>query len=111
MTQFVVKGWRKCRDALASGHYDAVGCHWLTADEFAHVRADTNYPMFGGNFWMATCEYIRSLPPVPNNTRHEAESWIGLNNPRVIDLFPGWPGSVPFPRHKMRRLTASPTAF
>ena len=111
MTHHVIRGWRNCREALESGHYDAVGCHWLTAEEFPHIKADTGYPMFGGNFWMATAEYVRSLPPVSNETRWHAESWIGLNHPRVLDLFPGWPGSVPFPRHKMRRLTASPTAF
>lgn len=106
MTQHVIKGWRNCRDALASGHFDAVGCHWLTAEEFPHVKVETDYPMFGGNFWMATCEYIRTLPPVPMERRHEAESWIGLGNPRVLDLLPGWPGAVPFPRIKMRRLIA-----
>ncbi len=108
MTHHLVSKWQNARDDLASGHYDAVGCHWLTAEEYPHVKVDTSYPMFGGNFWMATCEYLRGLPPVGTGTRHEAESWIGLNGPRVLDLFPGWPGTVPFPRHKMRRLVASP---
>lgn len=108
MTYHLVSKWQNARDALASGHYDAVGSHWLTAEEYPHIEVDTSYPMFGGNFWMATCEYLRSLSPVGTGTRHEAESWIGLNGPRVLDLFPGWPGTVPFPRHKMRRLVASP---
>ena len=108
MTYNLVAKWKNARDALASGNFDAVGCHWLTAEEYPHISVDTSFPMFGGNFWMATCEYIRSLPPVGTGSRHEAESWIGLNSPRALDLLPGWPGAVPFPRHKMRRLSASP---
>lgn len=107
MTALLVSKWQDARDALATGHYDAVGCHWLTERDFPHVKVQTDYPMFGGNFWMATCEYIRSLPPLQTENRHQAESWIGKGEPRVLDLSPGWPGHIPFPRRKMRRLVAS----
>lgn len=103
MTWNVVVHWRDCAEAL-EGEIDAIGCHWLTKEEFPHVVVDTNFPMFGGNFWMATCEYLRTLPPVGMERRHEAESWIGLGNPRVLDLSPGWPGSWPYPHRPARRL-------
>jgi hypothetical protein len=103
MTFNVVNNWRACRHQLRQG-YDAIGCHWLTAEEFPQVNVQTDFPMFGGNFWMATCEYLRKLPPVSTARRHEAESWIGLGNPNVMDLSPGWPGAWPYPNRPMRRL-------
>lgn len=67
---------------------DAVGCHWLTrADWPTKVKS----PFFGGNYWLARSNYLRTLPEVSHRTRHDAESWIGLNRPKVHDLLPGWP--------------------
>lgn len=86
MTRLVVAGWRDCLDWLSS--VDAVGCHWLTPEE--HPELVTS-PFFGGNFWWATASYLRTLPRLEYRTRWDAESWIGLGNPKVHDLLPGWP--------------------
>lgn len=105
MTRLVVNDWR-ANAALLEAGYDAVGCHWLTAEQFPGTVADTPFPMFGGNFWLATCEYLRRLPPLAYGTRHDAEAWVGLGDPHVMDLLPGWPGTPPFPRGRVRRLIA-----
>lgn len=105
MTYHVLTNWRANVDSLASG-YDLVGCHWLTREEFPGIVADTPLPMIGGNFWMATCQYLRTLPPLLHETRHDAEAWVGLGDPNVLDLFPGWPGTQPFYRPRIRRLIA-----
>lgn len=77
--------------------YDLVCCHWLTADQYPEVVVDTPFPMVGGNFWLARNDFLRDLPPVANRARHDAEAWIGLGRtPRVLDLNPGWPGTVPW---------------
>lgn len=70
---------------------DAVGCHWLTEQQFPGMFGPTLPPFFGGNFWVARCDYLRTLPECPAEPRYEAERWIGLGNPRVRDLLPGWP--------------------
>ena len=62
MTWHVVAHWEECLDALGKHEADAIGCHWLTAEAFPGVRVDTPFPMFGGNFWIATCDYVRALP-------------------------------------------------
>jgi hypothetical protein len=84
--------WRDHVKSLAS--VDAIGSHWLepgvdyNLGDFEY-RIDT--PFFGGNFWWASAGYLAKLPPVRNSSRYDAESWIGLGNPRVLDLAPGWP--------------------
>jgi hypothetical protein len=89
MLKHVVKRWHICVQLLE--HCDAVGCHWLTKDHDAVKFGETKPPFFGGNFWAARCDYLRDLPPCPLEPRWDAESWIGQNNPRVVDLLPGWP--------------------
>ncbi len=91
MTQHVVSGWRDCVQLLDDS--DAVGCHWLTRDSHHDPQAGhfVTTPFFGGNFWMARASYLRTLPPPQDEHRHQAEEWIGLGNPRVHDLLPGWP--------------------
>ena len=70
---------------------DAVGCHWLTSDEFK-VAPDTPFPFFGGNFWWANLSYLSRLGPPDTTTRYLAESWIGQDPLiRIHDLRPGWP--------------------
>lgn len=86
MTRRVVGGWRNCLDHLAD--VDAVGCHWLTPAEYPTL---VESPFFGGNFWWANTDYLRTLPPLRRDTRWDAESWIGLGDPTVHDLLPGWP--------------------
>ncbi|MHB1950172.1 MAG: hypothetical protein ACYCQK_01705 [Acidiferrobacteraceae bacterium] len=78
--------------------FDVIGCHWLTDAEYPVVKVPTKMPMFGGNFWMARNDYLATLPPLGMRARHEAESWIGEGPrvPRVLDLNPGWPGTVPW---------------
>jgi hypothetical protein len=94
MTRHVIGGWRENLAALEA--YDAVGCHWLTADEFPQVPHVVTTPFFGGNFWIARCDYLRTLPECSTESRFDAERWIGLGNPRVLDLLPGWPGEELF---------------
>lgn len=90
MTGPLVRHWRLAMPLLET--YDAVGLHWLTAEEFPGRGIDT--PFFGGNFWWATTAYLRTLPRPGTGSRFDAEGWIGLGNPRVIDLEPGWPPYV-----------------
>jgi len=86
MTRYVVGEWRTCVRLLED--HDAVGTHWLTKEQFPGL---IGIPFFGGNFWWARADYLRRLPPVPLNSRWDAEGWIGMEDPRVINLLPGWP--------------------
>lgn len=95
MTNHVVRRWRENLTLLES--VDAVGCHWLTEEAFPGMfqqgmtdpHAGSGF--FGGNFWMARCDYLRNLPRCRMEPRWEAERWIGHGRPRVVDLLPGWP--------------------
>jgi hypothetical protein len=89
MLMHVVHRWHVCVQLLEE--CDAVGCHWLTKDHDAIKFGETRPPFFGGNFWAARCDYLRTLPPCSSETPWLAEEWIGLGNPRVVDLLPGWP--------------------
>lgn len=91
MSRLVVAGWRDCLDKLST--VDAVGCHWLTAEQYPGMIAT---PFFGGNFWWATARYLRTLPHLTAATRYDAERWIGLGKPTVHDLLPGWPSLTLF---------------
>lgn len=93
MSFHVVRGWRECGRQLARRRYDAVGCHWLTPQQFPRFVGTAPMPCFGGNFWMARCDYVRRLTPCADSCRHDAEGWIGKGSPRVLDLYPGWPGN------------------
>lgn len=94
MQRHVVEGWEKCLALLEDGH-DAVGCHWLHPDVFGESTMGPT-PFFGGNYWMATCAYLNTLPPVPDGDRWGSERWIGMGTPKVADLLPGWPGDSLF---------------
>jgi hypothetical protein len=94
MQHHVVSGWENCRSILEEG-YDAVGCHWLHPDTFGESTMGA-VPFFGGNYWMARCAYLRTLPPVSTEDRWASERWIGLGNPHITDLNPGWPGDGVF---------------
>ena len=95
MAHYVVEDWRGCLTLLEEGGYDAVGCHWLHPDEFGEATMGP-VPFFGGNYWLARCSYLRTLPPVSTEDRWASERWIGLGNPKVLDLAPGWPGDGVF---------------
>ena len=85
----IIGHWRECAEALENG-MDLVGSHWLTPEKFP--GDDVYVPYFGGNGWWARADYIKTLPPPDMENRHRAEVWIGQNNPKVLDLAPGWPG-------------------
>lgn len=86
MTRQVIGRWRTNLQALET--HDLVGAHWLTPDEWFDVES----PFFGGNYWWATAEHLRSLGPVNMVDRFSAERWIGSVPARVLNLVPGWPG-------------------
>lgn len=92
MTSHLVSGWEQSAGFLERNGTDAVGCHWLTPEEH-HDPPDyvVESPFFGGNFWVARASYLRRLPPLESQYRHQAEEWVGLCNPVVRDLLPGWP--------------------
>lgn len=83
MTHHLVANWRDRVAELESGAFDVVGCHW-----WVRGYRDVPSPVFAGNFWWATCGYITGLPAVGQDERHDAEFWIGLNNPRMKALCP-----------------------
>lgn len=90
MTRRIVSDWPNCVRQL--GRYELVGCHWLDPERYHTPPYDVASPFFGGNFWWALSNYVRRLPPLDaKGTRHDAETWIGLRSPRVLDLLPGWP--------------------
>lgn len=106
MTARVIERWRKnvqyLVDDNGDGCVDAVGCHWLTEAEYPGMFGAMTVPaegsgFFGGNFWMARCDYLRTLPPCKPEPRWEAEQWIGVGHPRVVDLLPGWPDDRRWP--------------
>ncbi len=102
MTNRLVGQWRSVAALLDTGQIDAVGSHWLTEAQFGSAIFSQTRPapgsgFFGGNFWMARADYLRSLPPCPAEPRWAAESWIGTRRPRVYDLLPGWPNDRLWP--------------
>ena len=110
MTIDVVGGWRKCLTALESGEYDAAGPHWLDPAVYPNmlIASQTNggskTPYFGGNFWWATTAYLATLPAPSNRTRWDAERWVGLGHPRVLDLRPGWPAPLILTGERIERM-------
>lgn len=86
MTRQVVRRWRANLHAL--GTYDLVGAHWLRPEDWDDITT----PIFGGNFWWATAQHLRSLGPVLMPDRFGAEAWVGSVPARVQNLVAGWPG-------------------
>ncbi|HRI15078.1 MAG TPA: hypothetical protein PLX89_18945, partial [Verrucomicrobiota bacterium] len=74
MESVVIDNHLGCCHALTD--YDLCGARWLPA------CAGEYESHFTGNFWWATAEYLRTLPP-PNSLdqtdRYAAEFWIGRN--------------------------------
>jgi hypothetical protein len=101
MTRRVVSRWRENLTLLEHGA-QAVGCHWLTHAKYWRMGVES--PFFAGNFWIARCDYLRTLPECPSATRYDAERWVGSGNPRLVDLAPGWPNEIHWP--EQRRSTA-----
>lgn len=93
MTAAVVARWDI---SLALLHeYDAAGCFWLTPEQ--HARHGVESPFFAGNFWAARSSYLATLPEPSAEDRYRAERWIGLGNPRICDLRPGYPSEDALP--------------
>jgi hypothetical protein len=89
MTLRLAGEWRTCVQLLE--HHDAVGCCWKNKGEFPQLLSTfAGSGIFAGNFWWATDRYLRRLPEPGEATRHDAEAWIGLGEPDVIDMLPGW---------------------
>jgi hypothetical protein len=89
MTRHVVGRWKHCVNSLHT--VDAVGCHWLTRGEYPEKIFQPG--IFGGNFWWANAGYLARLAPIDPHgaNRYAAEGWVGLGDPRVECLVPGWP--------------------
>lgn len=91
MTHDTVTRWRDCVEALQT--VQACGAHWIRSHMPEHREHEH---FFGGNFWWARSDYVRTLEPVKTDTRFQAEGWIGLNNPSVANLRTGEPTSSNF---------------
>jgi hypothetical protein len=74
--------WRDCVRSIEDGA-DAVGPNWRP--DFRSVDSATPCPHFSGNYWIASCEYVRRLAPCSTEDRHRAEFWIGLGSPSARD--------------------------
>jgi hypothetical protein len=85
MTDAVVRPWATHLARLEKGGVDVISCCWVCG----WPADDSNFP--AGNFWMATCDWLRQLPPVGSEHRYQAEEWVGNRggpSPRVIDMLP-----------------------
>lgn len=94
MTKHVVTGWRRCLELLED--HDAAGCHWTLPGEYTVGDLTKAPPHFSGNFWWANAGYLATLPPVSDESRFEAEFWVGRGNPKTADLRPGYPDANMF---------------
>lgn len=96
MTRHTILNWRQCVGYLDAGK-ESVGAHWMLPEESNLVKA----PYWGGNFWLAKAEFLRTLPPLTNDAvttdlYYLSESWIGLGprRPRVHDFHHVWPNEA-----------------
>lgn len=99
MMGHLVDNWRRCVADLEAGA-EAVGCNWLTG-----MGWDKSQNIFGGNFWWATSDFLRTLPSIwareriktsgigSAESRYEAEVWIG-NGPRLPKVAVYHPGGM-----------------
>lgn len=76
MDERLVPAWPEILGYLSEA--DTVGMYWREAPK----------PHFSGNFWWATAGYLASLPEVTDETRYDAEFWIGQGKPSFRDLDP-----------------------
>ena len=80
MTYYNIIKWQeKVEPHLDNIDIDTIGCHWC------------NNQFWGGTYWWARIDYLKSLSLPLMNDRWDAERWIGSGNPRILDLNPGWP--------------------
>lgn len=89
MTKRLVGEWEAI--AMLLENHDAVGCCWKNQCEFPQAMASiAGAGVFAGNFWWATRRYLRTLPALQTNSRDDAEAWVGLKRPDVVDMLAGW---------------------
>jgi hypothetical protein len=76
MTQFVITNWAFNTGILTSEDYNCIGWNWRKRSKWNKEQH------FSGNFWMATPEYIRTLPDFETyyKNRVSCELWIGSNS-------------------------------
>lgn len=86
MLAHVVDGWRDSLAPLSAGRCDAAGPFYLEPEAWlARQPYFGRVPYFAGNFWWATSDYLRGLPPITvDDERYLAEIWIGLARPRAF---------------------------
>lgn len=99
MMGHLVLRWRQCVADLDAGA-EAAGCNWLTG-----MGWDKSQNLFGGNFWWAKSDYLRTLPSImareriktsgllAAESRYESEVWIG-NGPRLPKVAVYHPGGM-----------------
>lgn len=91
MTYHNIVQWQNAISYLPTK--DAVGCHWLAHEQYSVIST----PYFAGTFWWTHLSIIRQLGYPDNNSRYDAEVWIGKHpNINIHDLCPGWPGHYIF---------------
>ncbi len=69
MLYFLIEKEDVCMNYLTE--YDAVGCNLIT---------DTKTPHFSGNFWWSKSSYIKTLPYLHTDKKHDAEWWLLRNH-------------------------------
>ena len=98
MIFFNIVAWERTLVELEK--VDAVGCHWLTTEQFPQIADHNNpdgYPYFAGNFWWAKSSHIRELGEPVREHRWQAEHWIGKREGMTVyDPNPGWPSPDKF---------------
>lgn len=97
MTYWNVIRWKDCVDKLKE--YETVGCHWIYP-LLSMPEHTLGNPMYGGTFYWARCELMRTWMKPPLTHRHESEGWIGykyVEKPwKLWDWTPYFPNTGPF---------------
>ena len=83
MTYYNIIRWEEATSYL--DRFDTVGTHWVTGPQDGKV-------FWGGTFWWATTDYLKTLPEIGMENRHRTEDWIGITKKvKPFDMNPGWP--------------------
>ena len=91
MEYFILTRWKECYLELDKS--DVVGVDWHLGEGYmgATSKKCGNIPVtphFSGNFWWATAEYLKTLPPLfPLINKYQCEFWVGMKNPKVSELW------------------------
>lgn len=73
MSYYCISHWKMAIKKLHCG-YDTYGVHFVPMGK---------HRFYGGNFWWAKSEYIKTLPPIQDTEkkdRYRAETWLLSNN-------------------------------